>query len=394
MKNRRFPLKSIFYGGLVLLIVFWLLSNIGVIGTGFGRLMDVSSAFIYGFVLAFIINIPMSFLETRLVKKTKFNPFLSRTIAFFISLLGITAFMVLMILLVIPDMQDTFHGFLQTIPQQLAAVEDWINNFIENNPNLLEFINGLEIDWQSYIDQAISYIQSFIASFVTSIFSWLPTLINSIFDAVVAIIFAIYLLYSKESLVRHLKKINYGLLPVAWANYLVNFGSLVYRVFSAFVFGQAMTGLYTGIVLYFLMLLLGFPNALSISVVTAITSVIPFYGPIVGGLIGFLLIVVVDFTQGLWFLVLIIVVQQIEGNIIYPKVMGSSVGLPGIWVMVTVTLGGALFGLWGMFLSVPVFSVIYAFISQNINARLDRHNLAINEDTSQVKDFETNIEKR
>jgi len=133
------------------------------------------------------------------------------------------------------------------------------------------------------------------------------------------------------------------------------------------------------------MKIFGFPYALSISVITAFFTLIPFYGAIFGGAVGFLLIAVVSFPQALWFVVLIVIVQQIEGNILYPKVVGDSIGIPGIWVMVTVTIGGALYGLVGMFLSVPLFSIVYNLLSQNINHRLNKEHLSIEYDTHNLK---------
>lgn len=372
--------------GIIFIILIWMLFNLSTLDQVVGQLIGVSSPFIIGFAMAFILNIPMKFMEDQMTKRLggKFRSWY-RIITVILSFLFIGLIIALMIFLVLPDLQNTLSYFISAVPGQVNQLIGMVTNFIESNPQMVEYVQNMNLDWNSIQSNLINSLRGIITGFAGTIVNYVPTIINSVFDFVVSIIFAIYLLFSKESLIRQVKKLLYGIMNIPWANFFVNFGKITNKIFSAFVGGQVAAGILTGIVLYLLMKIFGFPYALSISVITAFFTLTPFYGAIFGGAVGFLLIAVVSFPQALWFVVLIVIVQQIEGNILYPKVVGDSIGIPGIWVMVTVTIGGALYGLVGMFLSVPLFSIVYNLLSQNINHRLNKEHLSIEYDTHNLK---------
>lgn len=377
--------QRIFLIGTALVVLFWGLYNLTFLQNVLNRTIQVTTPFIIGFAMAFIINLPMKYIEEKITKlnKGKYHSWY-RIITVILSLLVVVLIIAFIIFLVLPDIQNTFSYFINAVPSQINSLLEVSMNFIERNPELVENLQQLNIDWNSVQSNLINGLRNIVTTFLSSILNYIPTIINSLFDLVVSIIFAIYLLFSKESLLRHFKKLIYGIFDLKWANFLMNFGTEANEIFSGFIGGQMIAGILTGIVLYLLMILFNFPYALSISVLTAITTLIPFYGAIFGGAIGFLLISVVNFSQAVWFILLIVVVQQVEGNILYPNVVGNSIGIPGIWVMVTVTLGGALFGLPGMFLSVPIFSLFYRVLADTINYRLREENINISSETSQV----------
>lgn len=384
MKERRSWRKIIFVG-IILLLVFWALTNIAVLQNLSNQFFGVIAPFLYGIVMAFVINLPMAFIEDKLKEWTGKDYKSYRIIAILVSLILITLFIAFLIFLVLPDLQDTLEYFINALPGQVNDVINYGQDFIDNNPQLIEWVSSRDIDWNNLSNELIIRVRGFLTSLAASIFNMIPTIINSIFSFIIAFIFAIYLLFAKETLVRQVKKIVYVLFDLKIANFLVNVGEFSYSTLRGFLGGQILEGIITGIFLFILMKIFRFPYALSISVITGLTTLIPFYGAIIGGVMGFMLISVYSLSKGLWFLVLIVIVQQIEGNVIYPNVMGGSMGIPGIWVMVVVTIAGAFFGIWGLLLAVPIFSIVYNVLSQNINYRLDKRRLKIQTNTSNIR---------
>jgi len=384
MKSQKYW-QRLFFIGVSIAVLFWSLYNLSFIQNIFSGAIQISRSFIIGFAIAFVLDLPMKYIERKITEWNKGRYYKwYRIITVILSFLMVAFLIWFIIFLVLPDIQNTLSYFIGAVPGQIESSIEFIRNFIEMNPGLVEYVQGLDLDWNSIQSNLISNLRSIVTMVLSSVINYVPMVITSVFDFVVSVIFAVYLLFSKESLIRHMKKLVYGIFNIKWANFFVNFGSATNKTFSAFIGGQIMAGFFTAVVLYILMMLFNFPYRLSISVLTGITTLIPFYGAIFGGIVGFLLISVVNISLALWFGVLIVIVQQIEGNIIYPNVVGNSIGLPGIWVMVTVTIGGALFGLPGMFLSVPIFSLFYRVLSDTMNYRLQQEHLSITSKTKNV----------
>lgn len=389
--EKRIVWKRIFLVALALIVIFWGLYNLSFLQNVLSTLFGIVSPFLIGFAMFFILNISVKFIEKHLLKLNKGKPIPGlRLLSVIVSLILFGLVALFLVFLVLPDIQDTLSYFISAIPTQIENTVNWVTNLIENNPEYVELVQQMDIDWGNLQSEAINYLQTFVTSIVGSLVNYIPSLITSVIDLSVSVIFALFVLFTKESLVRHMKKLVYGIADLKWGNFFVNLGSYTNEIFSNFVSGQLLTGFLVGVLVYIIMIILGFPYSLSISVITGITSLIPFYGPIFGGVLGVLLISVVSLSQAFWFAVLILVVQQFEGNILYPKVMGDSIGLPGIWVMVTVTIGGAIFGVAGMFLSVPVASLLFQFLSENINTRLDRDGIKVDHTTRNIKEENTN----
>lgn len=389
--EKRMNWRRLFLVALALIVIFWALNNLALLQNALNSLLSIISPFLIGFAIFFVLNIAVKFLEKYLLKlnKGKRIPGL-RLLSVVVSLIFFSLVILFLIFLVLPDIQQTVSYFISAIPGQIDSTLNWIMGLIDNNPQLVEMLQDMNIDWGNLQSEAISYVQTFVTSLLGSLINYIPSLISSVIDLSVSIIFALFVLFTKESLVRHVKKIVYAVTDLKWANFITNLGTYTNDIFSGFVSGQLLTGFLVGVLVYIIMIILGFPYSLSISVITGITSLIPFYGPIIGGVLGVLLISVVDFSQALWFAIIIIVVQQFEGNVLYPKVMGNSIGLPGIWVMVTVTIGGALFGVAGMFLSVPVASILFQFLSENVNNRLKHQGIRVEHTTRNVKEDDLN----
>lgn len=362
---------------LIVVLVYWSANNLELITNLSDVLMSATFPFILGSGFAFAINIPMTLIEKlffKLDKEKKSKKWiraLSITISYFLLFLLLFS----LIFLVIPDFQETITSFTRTVPETITEVVRYISGLIESNPDIVNFMQELDLNLNEIQQQAINYIQGFATNILTSSLNIISIMVSGIFTGLIAIVFSVYLLFMKDQIVRQMKKLVYSIWSVPWANYLLNVGRKANYIFSSFVGGQTVEAIILAILVYIGMSVFNFPYRLSITVITGILSLIPVFGAILAGIAGFILISVVSLSQGISFGLFIVVLQQLESNLIYPRVVGTSVGLPGIWVMFAVTIGGSLFGLAGMLLGVPVVSLVYSLISAQVNHELDEKGL-------------------
>lgn len=370
---------------LIVVLVYWGVNNIGVINSVIALISSAFMPFIIGGALAFILNLPMTAIEGLLTKFTKGYKKWYRAIAIIASFSIVILFFYFLIFLIIPDLQQTITSFIDVVPATVRSIIEWGTNFIENNHRIVDYVQSIDMDINRLQQEAISTIQNFATSLIGNTLSFVFSFIGSVVTIFIAVIFAIYILSMKEALARQFKKLVYGIASLKWANYFVNVAKKASDIFSNFIGGQIMEAIILGVLMYVGMTLLGFPYKLSVSAITGALALIPIYGALLGGVVGFILISVVSFPQAIGFIVFSVVIQQIEGNLIYPRVVGNSVGLPSIWVMMVVTVGGSLFGLVGMLVAVPTFSLVYSLVAATINYRLDEGNLVIQTETSNVQ---------
>lgn len=369
---------------IIVVLVYWAVNNIVTIQNFTNAMTSAFQPFIVGGTLAFILNQPVKIIEKWLVRWKKEYKKWFRPIAIVISFIFVILILFFIIFLVIPDLQQTITSFIEVVPNQISNFINWFTNFIDNNPEIVQFVQDLNIDLDSIQQNLINYVQTFATNTLGNIIDFVTTTISSVVTVFIAIVFAFFLLTNKEKITRQLKKVVYSIWSLKWANYIVNVGKKANEIFSNFVGGEIIEAFILGGLVYIGMVIFSFPFSLSVSVITGTLALIPIYGAIIGGVIGFVLISVINFTQAIWFIIFIVVVQQIEGNIIYPRVVGNSVGLPGIWVMVSVTVGGSFFGLVGMLVSVPLISVVYSLISATVNYRLETAGLEVDYDSSDL----------
>ncbi|RPA57028.1 AI-2E family transporter [Aerococcus agrisoli] len=369
----------------IFVLSYWGINNLAAIKEAFDAIIGVVRPFLLGAALAFVLNIPLNFFEKHMTKWLGGyrNWFRVAGILFGFSIIvGIISFI---IFLVVPDLQETLGAFIAQVPSEINLLYSKINQYIADNPEIVETFNQLNLDVERLRTQAFDMIQTFSSGVLDTTFSVVGNLVSGVFNGFVAIIFGTSILFKKETLVRQLKKIIYGTLNLKWANYIVNVGSEANQTFSQYVSGQVTEAGILLTLVFIGMNIFQFPFALSVSVLTGSMALVPIYGAVMGGFVGFLLIAVVNFQQAIWFIVFIVIVQQFEGNIIYPRVVGGSVGLPGIWVLFSVTVGGAFFGIAGMLLSVPVFALCYKLASATINYNLEEAGLAISTDSKNLR---------
>lgn len=373
---------------LIVVLVYWGVNNLTGIQQLGSAVTSAALPFIIGVALAFILNIPVKILEKLLVKWTGKYRSWYRILSIILSFLLVILIIMFLIFLVIPDLQQTFSSFIETVPQEIDQFVTYISDFINNHPEIVGYVNELDIDVNSLQRTLVNSIQTALTSILGGLFGVVSMAVSSVVTVFIAIVFSIYVLVMKEALIRQMKKIIYAIADLRWANYITNVGRKANEIFSSFVGGQIMEAFILGILVYLGMWMFDFPYRLSVSVITGTMALIPIYGAIIGGVLGFILIAVISFPKAIWFIIFIVVIQQLEGNIIYPRVVGNSVGLPGIWVMFSVTIGGAFFGLVGMLISVPVVSLVYTLFSATINYKLAERGLNINHDTNSIKPHE------
>ncbi|MDK6292342.1 MULTISPECIES: AI-2E family transporter [Aerococcus] len=370
---------KVFSGIAILLAVLWIMNNLNIISNFMGQIQNVISPFLVGAAIAFILSIPVNYIEKYLKRIDYFKRHRKtlRGLAIVLSLILIVLLIYFLIFLVLPDFEDTITSFISIVPTTISQVISKVMRFIDRHPELVTYIQQLDINLNNLAQRAIAFVQSLATNLLSQTFTIGIGLVNSLFNLFISLVFGITVVSAKETLTRQVKKVIYAICNLPWANYLVNVGKLANDVFTNFVSGQVLEAFILGIMVYIGMLICHFPYALTISVIMGASGLIPIFGAIFGAVAGALLIVVTSPTKAILFIIFITVVQQLEGNIIYPRVVGGSVGLPGLWTLVAVTVGGAFFGLPGMLLSVPTVSVIYQLTAATINHRLDLKELDI-----------------
>lgn len=337
-----------------------------------GLLMPV----IVGLCIAFIANVPLRFFERKLfglqfwadnryVKKLK-RP-LSITLSF-LFILGIILFVIFM---VVPEFVRTVATFTEQIPVFFRKVQVWVNDLMKQYPNLASSVIALDLDWNSIGTNVLKFVQSGASSVLNSTISVATSVFSVAFNFVIGFVFAIYFLLDKETLVRQLRKILYAFSSEKRGDYVVYVGKVSNKVFSNFITGQCTDAVILGGLCYIGMLIFQFPYALMISVLVGFTALIPVFGAFIGAFIGAFLILVTNPIQAVWFIIYLVILQQIEGNLIYPRVVGTSVGLPALWVLFAVTVGGSAMGVLGMLVGVPLCSVLYTLFREAVYHRLD-----------------------
>lgn len=360
---------------LMILIVFAVLVLVGVqrienLAAGFVFLMRIVFPFILGGAMAFILNIPMHFLEGRVFAKAKKKK-LVRPVSLVLSILFVVAILQIVLVVVIPEIAATFAGISKNIEAFLPKLEQWLTEAFPDSEQLEMWIDSLEFNWDKILQSAVNFLKNGAGNVLSSTVTVAKTVINSLMNFFVGFVFACYILLQKEKLSVQVKKVLYAFLPRHAVEKTLQVAALSYKTFSNFVTGQCLEAVILGTMFFVSMSILRFPYALLVGVLIAFTALIPIFGAFIGCVLGTFLILVSNPVQAIGFVILFFVLQQVEGNLIYPHVVGGSVGLPSIWVLVAVTVGGSLMGVVGMLIFIPLSSVLYALFKGWVHKRLE-----------------------
>lgn len=341
-------------------------------------LIGIAYPFLLGAAFAFVLNVPMSFMEKKLFgsaeskgKRKK----LGRPLSLILSLILVVGIVLVVILVVVPEMGQTFMSVSASIEAAIPRLQTWAVDTFHDNKQIAEWIQNLEFDWNSIIGAAVDFLKNGAGNVLNSTVAMARTVVNVLMNFFIALVFAVYILLQKEKLTVQIRKVFYAFLTAKVVKKVLDVCSLSYRTFANFVTGQCLEAVILGTMFFVSMTLLRFPYAMLIGILIAFTALIPIFGAFIGCVVGTFLILVVDPMKGLAFIVLFLVLQQVEGNLIYPHVVGNSVGLPSIWVLVAVTVGGSLMGVVGMLIFIPLTSVVYALFRQTVYKKLKERNI-------------------
>ena len=362
-ENRKEILKIVLFA--VLLIFAFI--HIKEIWNFLGFLVKLLMPFIIGIVIAFVLNILIQFIEKKLLNKSKMSNKSKRSISLILSLAFIFTFIIIILLLIIPQLKNTVELFVDNMPMYEENVKMLLDKFNIDPSIVAEIEEGVK----NFGDVAIDFIKNNGDQILEITLGVATNVISVIVNFVVAVVFAIYLLVQKEKLLYQLNKVLRAYLPVGKVSKIRDIAKLSNRICASFVSGQCLEAVIIGVLCFIGMLLLGIPYAATISVLIGVTALIPVYGAFIGTIVGAFLIFMISPLKALIFVIFILILQQFEGNLIYPKVVGKSVGLPGIWVFVAVTIGASLAGVVGMLVSVPIASICYSILATDVNYRIE-----------------------
>ena len=337
--------------------------------------LGIVMPFLVGGVIAFIFNVPMKRIEKYLFPKNKKLAKLRRPAAYLLTLVAVIGVIVLALVVIIPELGNTVSMLMAQIPVAFDAAAEWLNDMLKQYPVLEPAVEKLNIDWASVSASVVKFVQSFGSGLVSSGVGFFSGIISGVATFVIAFTFSIYVLFQKEKLQRQVKQVLYALLPQKVTEKMISVATLSNQIFSSFLSGQCLEAVILGTLFVNSMTIFRMPYAMLTGIVIAITALIPIFGAFIGCIVGMLLIVMVNPIQAVWFLILFLVLQQIEGNLIYPHVVGGSVGLPSIWVLAAVTIGGNLFGIAGILFFIPLCSVLYAMFRDFVKQRLKKRGI-------------------
>lgn len=333
-------------------------------------IIKIFMPFIIGIMIAFVLNVLMEVIENKWFEKLNWNKNTKRAVSLTLSIFIVIGFFIILMLLIIPNLQDTIVIFANNIPDYLSNLKELLLKLnVSNN-----VINDIMETLSNLGDTAKEYVLNNSGKVIEATFGIASNVLNAFVNVFIGIVFAIYFLLDKEKISRQFSNIMKAYLPSKGCKKIIDIAELSNRVFANFVSGQCLEAIIIGILCFFGMIILRLPYAGAISVLVGFTALIPVFGAFIGTIIGAFLIFMINPLQAIIFVIFIIVLQQLEGNLIYPHVVGKSVGLPGIWVLVAVTLGASINGVLGMLLSVPLASILYSILKTDVNLKLKEKN--------------------
>ena len=355
----------------LLIVCLW---KYDVVMDAFRFVLNILYPFLLGVAIAFVLSVPMNFVERKLFTERKLPKKYKRKYARGISLLiilsGVIGLLAIIMFGLIPQLAGTFASLSKSIQDFIPQLQEWADHWFHNNKEIMNVVNNLEFDWNKVMEAAMEFLKNGAGSMLESTINTAKNIIGAVGTFFIAFVFAMYILLQKEKLGRQAKKVLFAFVRKGRAEAALEVLALTYKTFSSFLTGQCVEALILGSMFVIAMTLLRLPYALLTGIVIAFTALIPIFGAFIGCAVGAFLIFMVSPVQALIFIVLFLVLQQIEGNLIYPHVVGNSVGLPSIWVLAAVSIGGSLMGIVGMLIFIPLMSVFYALFREVVYIKL------------------------
>ena len=349
---------------------------LGVIKAAWGIIFP----FALGGAIAFVINVPMSFLEKQLFGKAKEKGSkaagkLARPVSLLLTIVLVVGVIVLVMFGLVPQLTTTIGSLMNSIADFIPQMQSWVREFTHNNQEIMDLVNQVEFNPNKAIQWGMSILGNGAGNFMNTTMSAVGSIVSGVTTFFIAFSFACYILFQKEKLHVQVRKVFFAFIPRRKAEVILEICSLTYRTFANFLTGQCLEAVILGSMFVVTLSILRMPYALLIGIIIAFTALIPIFGAFIGCVLGCLLIFMVSSKQAILFIVVFLVLQQMEGNLIYPHVVGGSVGLPSIWVLAAVTIGGNLMGIVGMLIFIPLVSVLYTLFREYVYLRLKKQHI-------------------
>lgn len=376
----KFSIKKIIMIALGLIIFYLAIKNIAVVISYIGTFISFFTPFILGAALAFIINVPMTKIEGFLFKKVPEYPktrlqrcakTLKRPVSMLIALVLVFGVIVIAGIIIVPQVASGLESLAEALPGAMDRLQDWISKNANKIDIVENLMNKIDIDLDSVGRELANTAKGWATAMLDSGFSTVSNIVNGIFEFVIGLVFAIYILLQKEKLGRQGKQIVYATFTEKTADKIMYITGMTRDVFKGFISGQCVDGIINAILFFIILTILGIPYAVMLSIFSGFMAMIPIIGSFIGAGVGVIIVLIMDPSQVLYFIIMYIIVQQIDGNVIYPLIAGNSMGLPSIWVLMAVTVGGSMMGILGMILFIPICSVLYQLTRHYVLRRLD-----------------------
>lgn len=359
------------------IIIFYLgISQLGVVLSKIHVAIGILQPFIIGFSMAYLLNFILKFYEKKIfeninIKKLKLKQKTKRSFGILFTYATALVVVFLFIKFVLPQVVDSISGLINDIPSYINET----NKFIDGT------LAKLNID-QQYLriinenfNDLVNYIIKVATNFLPLLGGMLTTVASSIWNIILGIIVSIYLLIDKEKFCALIKKITYAIFPKSASEKILEVSYMSNSIFGKFLIGKIVDSAIIGVLTFFILALCKMPYAILVSVIVGITNIIPFFGPFIGAIPSFIIILFISPVKSLWFLVIIFIIQQLDGNIIGPKILGDSIGISAFWILFSILVAGKFLGLIGMVIGVPLFAVIYAIVKEIIEGKLKKKNM-------------------
>lgn len=387
MELNKQNIKKIFGIIAAAIILYVGLQNLESVINLFYSLLALLAPFLVGICVAFVLNVPMRFIERHLfyhgksrveaerVGKVRKN--LARPISLLITILLVLLILAFVIFMVAPELVQTFWGMIDGIQNFVSGEQaTWLDKVVERFPQIEEFLEKLQIDWRVVGNSIVGFVKDGFGGALDSTFKLVGSIVNRVINFFLGFVFAIYLLLGKETLAMQGKQFLYSFYKEEKADRTIAVFRLINKTFSNFLSGQCLDATILGLMFFVGMTIFRFPYAPLLSVFIGFTALIPVFGSFLGCCLALFMILMVNPVQAFWFLVMFLVLQQLEESFIYPNIVGKSVSLPAIWALGAVILGGSMMGVIGMLLFIPLTSVVYSLVNGIMERRLEEREIA------------------
>lgn len=358
------------------ILFYMVVSKLNIFTGKIGEMIGILQPFIMGYVIAYILNFIMKFYEKRLIKFDFFKKRSKKSmrgVSLILTYLSASFIIYIFIIFVVPQLIDSVAGLANNVPQYLNnmnEVVDFLSKNLELDPQYLSLAT-------SKLNEVTTYIIQFVTDLLPVVGNWVVAIASSLWNIVLGLIISVYLLIDKEKFCAIGTKIVRAICSKRVANKVLELASRSNYTFGRFISGKIIDSAIIGVLTFIILTIFKMPYTILVSVIIGVTNIIPFFGPFIGAIPSAIIILFVSPIKAAWFLLIIFVIQQLDGNIIGPKILGDSIGISAFWILFAILLAGKFFGLIGMIIGVPVFAIVYSVIKEVIEIFLKRKGLPL-----------------